>query len=73
MLNEHDLRDFPNSPYQDMQQVKLYQLNNNTDFFYMQHKYTFIKPDGMYGIIEDIDGNRGNLSMYCEVLIPLEN
>lgn len=73
MINEHDIKDFPGSPYQTMLRRKLYELNNNTEFFYMQNKYTFIKPDGMYAIIKDIDGNRGNLSMTCEVLIPLEN
>ena len=75
MINEHDIKDFPGSPYAEttaMIKKKLYELNNGTHFQFMNHEYLFVKPDGMYAIIQDDEGNRGNLNMACEVLIPLK-
>jgi len=70
MINEHDLKDFPDSPYAEMQSSRLYELNNNTDFFFMKNKYKFLKPDGTYAIIQDLNGNRGNLYMATIVQVP---
>ena len=75
MINEHDIKDFPDSPYANntaMIKKKLYELKNNTYFQFMNNEYLFVKPDGMYAIIEDDWGLRGNLNMACEVLIPLK-
>ena len=75
MINEHDIKDFPGSPYAEttaMIKKKLYELNNGTYFQFMNNEYKFVKPDGMYAIIEDEEGYRGNLNMACEVLIPLK-
>ena len=74
MINEHDIRDFPDSPYsnQGAIQKKLYELKNGTWFMFSGNKYLFVKPDGMYAIIQDSEGNRYNLNMACEVLIPLK-
>ena len=66
MINEHDIQDFPGSPY-SKQYKKLYELKNNTWFVFAGYKYLFVKPDGMYAIIEDCKGDRGNLNMACEV------
>lgn len=70
MINEHDLKDFPDSPYAEMQSSKLYELNNNTDFFFMKNKYKFLKPDGMYAIIQDRNGSTANISMATVVQVP---
>lgn len=74
MINEHDIRDFPDSPYsnQGAIQKKLYELKNCTWFMFSGNKYLFVKPDGAYAIIENPEGVRGNMHMGCEVLIPLE-
>lgn len=70
MINEHDIHDFPGSPYEkhhEKQYKKLYELENNTWFVFAGYKYLFVKPDGMYAVIEDYKGNRGNIHMACEV------
>lgn len=75
MINEHDIKDFPNSPYANntaMIKKKLYELKNGTYFQFMNNEYLFVKPDGMYAILQDSEGNQGNLNMACEVLIPLK-
>ena len=74
MINEHDIQDFPNSPYSNRGaiQKKLYELKNGTWFIFSGNKYLFVKPDGAYAIIENSEGERGNLHMACDVLIPLE-
>ena len=75
MINEHDIKDFPGSPYAEttaMIKKRLYELNNGMHFQFMNNEYLFVKPDGMYAIIQDSEGNQGNLNMACEVLIPLK-
>ena len=68
MINEHDIKDFPNSPYADS--VPLYNLKNNSYFKFPDGEtiYHFIKPDGMYSICYDLYGELFHFAVFSEVI-----
>ena len=60
MLNEHDIKDFPNSPYSEEPKL-LWNLQKDDKFviddtFASNIVYTFKKVDGMYSVCYDQDG-----------------
>ena len=57
MINEHDIKDFPGSPYEPK---KLYELQQGSyfridDVFASNMIYRLIKLDGMYSVCTDPD------------------
>jgi hypothetical protein len=68
MINEHDIKDFPNSPYADP--VPLYKLSNGSYFtFPGSYKvYYYEKPDGMYSICYDEFKTLYHFAVFSEVI-----
>lgn len=68
MINEHDIRDFPYSPYADT--VLLYELKNDSYFKFQDCSkvYHFVKPDGMYSICYDLQGNLFHFAVFSKVI-----
>lgn len=68
MINEHDIKDFPESPYGDT--VQLYTLRNKSFFKFPDSPevYQFMRPDGMYSVCYNSKDELLHFAVFAEVI-----